>query len=112
MNSGFTTMVQFNYPYPASVIGPEMPAFPANVSCGPIIDYADNDNVNVWELFEAVKDGLTTFYGNSTCNDILGEGLGAGMGETWGYQTCTELLMPIGSNGKNDIFNYAPFNFT
>lgn len=43
--------------------------------------------------------------GDPECNVIVGApGLDA-----WEYQTCTELLMPIGNNGKQDIFYNAPW---
>jgi lysosomal Pro-X carboxypeptidase len=60
---------------------------------------------------EAIAGEITD---ENKCWDILGTAqLGANFMETWTYQTCTELPMPIGSTNDppTDIFNNAPFSW-
>lgn len=109
---GFMAMA--DYPYPASFLGP-MPGSPINVSAsyftGSPADMGDK------ALLLALRGVMNVFYNSSgqepTCfntGSLNPPGLRV---PGWNYQSCTEMVMPIGQYGPpSDMFWPAPWNLT
>ena len=59
-------------------------------------------------LFKAIS-VYTNFTGKTECNSISDttEGLRK---DLWHYQSCTELTMPLCSDGQNDMFEPIPWD--
>jgi len=104
VESGITYMAMADYPYPANFLEP-MPAWPVNVTCTKMVAPGN--------ILERLFDGISVYYnytGEAQCfntsvfmNDAAGNA-------AWDYQACTEMIMPISSNGISDMFPPAPFS--
>ena len=107
---GFMAMA--DYPYPASFLGP-MPANPINASAafftGPPSEMGDAG------VLSAVRSTMNIFYNytgqEATCfntKQLNPPGLRV---PGWNYQSCTEMVMPIGQYGEpSDMFYPAPWS--
>eukprot|EP01132_Coremiostelium_polycephalum_P004796 gene4796-5981_t len=104
IEAGLTYMAMADYPYPNSFLEP-MPGNPINVSCS-LMAQTTND-------LEGLIQILGVYYnytGSVTCNNIDSTTTGALGSNLWDYQSCTEMVMPISSNGVQDMFLPQPFN--
>jgi lysosomal Pro-X carboxypeptidase len=96
-----------NYPYPADLIGP-VPGHPVQVVC----DYFENlsTDSSPTDIFEAMLEGALVFFDynhTETCYDIHEEQPveeGALSANGWYFLECSDMIMPIGSNGITDMF--------
>jgi lysosomal Pro-X carboxypeptidase len=50
------------------------------------------------------------YTGQTSCNDISDENVGQVNIDAWEYQTCTEFVFPMCSNGQNDMFEPQPWD--
>ena len=48
--------------------------------------------------------------GKDKCNEISGDDLSDNDMSGWDILACGDMVMPMGSNGKTDMFYYAPWN--
>lgn len=105
------TYAQLNYPYPASIGGTTLPAYPLNVSCS-YIGYYNRQPRNMWATLLGLAQAVGLLYnstGTTTCYAPSASYTDQSA-ESWGYQTCSELLIPQGSYGlPNDLFPAVPF---
>lgn len=112
LSNSFTYMAMTNYPYSTNFLEP-MPAFPVTVACG-MLNGLDDDSTDT-DILEAVRDAANVYYnttGNNTCN-LVDQQYENDLGDNgWDYLSCTTLLMPISSDGINDMFPYQPFSLT
>eukprot|EP01135_Chromosphaera_perkinsii_P002570 Nk52_evm86s224 gene=Nk52_evmTU86s224 len=102
---GYTYMAMVNYPYPTSFLTP-MPGWPVKESCK--MAAADKG-----DLFKAVLSSVGIYYnytGQLDCIDFNNEGTPDLGSDLWGYQTCTEMMMPMTADGVNDMFPPKPWN--
>mmetsp|Transcript_6129 Transcript_6129/g.6026 ORF Transcript_6129/g.6026 Transcript_6129/m.6026 type:complete len:473 (+) Transcript_6129:30-1448(+) len=111
ITGAFQDMSQLDYPYPANV-GGLLPGYPVNVSCSVMSQFSQNENM--WQAlmgFAQINNLVYNWTGNLTCFDIYGaEGNGL---DPWTYQTCTELIFPLGQYGlPNDMYPVRPWNPT
>ena len=102
ISNAFENIAQVNYPYPATVLS-YLPGNPVEVACS-MIAYDNQFPANMWMVLRGLADVTNLFYNSTrgeTCNDISsGNGL-----DSWGYQTCSELVIPQGGYGvPNDMF--------
>jgi lysosomal Pro-X carboxypeptidase len=101
---GLFTTAMTDYPYPTNFIEP-LPAWPVKVSCRAVLE-ADSD-------MDGLVAAMGVYYnssGTKQCFDYthpFSIGLGAA---AWNYQTCTEFVLPIGSNGVDDMFGNNPWD--
>lgn len=104
-------IAQFAYPYPADVFGP-LPSHPVSTTCSFIARYNDPRARSIWSTLRGFSEVLGLYYngtGNVECFDI--NAAPGSVSHTWHYQTCSELVMPIGQSGwPNDMFNAMPYN--
>jgi len=104
----YAYLAMADYPYPATFLG-DMPAYPVNASCEPFKS-GDDD----LQTLRNINHVMSIYYGApSPCYNISGGGPStlADLGG-WDYQSCTEMVMPMGTDGKADMFWEAPWNLT
>ena len=100
-------MAMTNYPYPTSFLEP-MPGWPCTVGCTNAKPYFGSDALQV--LYQVVSVYFNAS-GQVECHNLT-QGSTPDLGEDgWDYQACTEILMPISSNGKSDFFLPAKWDF-
>jgi len=104
--TGIAFLAMTDYPYANSFLEP-VPAWPVNVFCQVMNKNLNQDLLTAFDLAMGVYynyTGTQSCYNlTSTATDDLGT-LG------WDYQACTEMIMPIGSNGTSDMFLPQPFD--
>lgn len=109
--NAFSYMAMVDYPYNATFLGP-MPGYPVTQACT-YFSTATTDH----EIVQAVAAATNVFYNWSgqagACAVISSTGPSTLADEGgWNYQSCTEMVMPIGQDGVHDIFYPAPWNLT
>jgi len=104
----WTNIAMVNYPYPAGFLAP-LPAYPVKSVCGHLTNSSVNDESLLVQLFEGLSvysnytGQLQCLDVNQTANQALGD-LG------WDFQACTEMVMPMCSDGINDMFEMKAWN--
>ncbi|KAK7097322.1 lysosomal Pro-X carboxypeptidase-like isoform X1 [Littorina saxatilis] len=98
----YGNMAMVDYPYPASFLEP-LPAWPVKEFCKhlsePLKDKA---------LIAAVAEGVKMYFnytGQASCINMSEEATGNLGDQGWGYQACTEMVMPMCSNNTNMFYN-------
>eukprot|EP00483_Globobulimina_turgida_P009861 UN09880 len=95
-----------------------LPPYPLKIGCNNYLNknYAENEFM---ELLNAVSLSVGVFYNYTGDVDCYNAGLYDDKvkeeddGEvSWGYFTCTEIVMPHSSTGVDDMFWDNPFNLT
>ena len=51
------------------------------------------------------------YTGQIPCYDLKSDGSGSLDASGWNYLACTDVPMPMGSNGKTDMFYPQPWNY-
>ncbi|XP_071044535.1 lysosomal Pro-X carboxypeptidase isoform X2 [Parasteatoda tepidariorum] len=103
-------MAMTDYPYPTDFLVP-LPANPIKKACQYLKNVSESDQQLMFDIFKAASI-FQNYTGDKTCFDTKQSG-GSSLGvEGWGYQACTEMVMPMCQNGKTDMFDPAPWNFT
>jgi lysosomal Pro-X carboxypeptidase len=110
LTSGLVDMAMTDYPYATNFLQPEA-AWPVNASCA-LFDACLSSH----DATMCAAQAIGAYYNGSgtvPCYD-LGAGDAPDLGEQgWDYQSCTEMVMPIGQYGiPNDMFVAAPWNTT
>ncbi|KAI5078890.1 hypothetical protein GOP47_0006561 [Adiantum capillus-veneris] len=103
MYAAYEYLAMVNYPYAANFTMP-LPAFPVREVCNAI-----NAGYNNTDILSRIFAGMSVYYnytGSATCFD-LGENIDGIDG--WDWQACTEMVMPMSSNGSNSMF--PPYTF-
>ncbi|XP_060066717.1 lysosomal Pro-X carboxypeptidase-like [Ylistrum balloti] len=103
-------LAMVDYPYPASFLEP-LPGWPIKAVCGPL----SNEVVDDVALIEALSKAVKVYYnytGQAKCLDVNQNAVGSLGDELWGYQACTEMVMPSCSNGVTDMFEPTTYNFS
>lgn len=119
LSSAYSYMGMGNYPYATSFLGP-MPPNPVDYSCnlafGAIPDISLASNETILQGVYQIANVFWNFTGTglaAQCNNMALSGpssLGSGP-DGWDYQSCTEMVMPIGQyGGDQDMFWYAPWD--
>lgn len=107
----YETLAASNYPYETDY-SRALPAEPVNYICG----FLGGDNMNDAEIIEAIGKVLDTFvnYGDTTNCINYKAGISGGSHATgaWGYQRCTEIVLPTCTTGTGDMFEPSPWNLT
>jgi len=111
LTDAFMAMAQYDYPYPSSASA-KLPAFPVNVTCSIMSQHMQTENM--WQTLQGFAFVANLYY-NSTgvnrCNDYYISH--SDYGGPWHYQTCTELILPVGQYGlPGDMFPSRPWNLT
>ncbi|KAM9974791.1 hypothetical protein ACTFIW_008257 [Dictyostelium discoideum] len=107
IESALTYMAMADYPYPANFLEP-MPGYPINVSCSALAQQQDD--------IQGLLEVLHVYYNYTgqagTCYNMSVFTTGALGDASWDYQACTEMVMPVSSDGVNDFFPPSPFSLS
>ncbi|CAK1544360.1 unnamed protein product [Leptosia nina] len=110
LQSMYETLAMVNYPFPSDFLV-SLPAQPVRVVCQFL-----NESLTDEKLLEGIGKVLQTFTnydGKSSCVDYKkGSDYGNLDASGWDYQACTEMIMPMCTTGKDDMFEPSPWNFT
>ena len=114
LNDVYSYTAMANYPYPANFLS-VLPAWPVRVMCSriynSIVKYSDKDPVS---YLTALYQGISVYHnytGQTQCTDTgSSTPLDITM-NSWDYQTCTEFVFPMCSNGIDDMFEPIEWNF-
>ncbi|KAG1699209.1 hypothetical protein DVH05_014125 [Phytophthora capsici] len=120
-----------NYPYPTSYImdgNVDLPGYPMRAACEPFAGEFDHeDNIG---LISALRESIAVYYnatGTETCllppspvakinasdsSDAAKQARIDQKGNFWSYLECSELYMPMSSDGLNDVFPPLAVNET
>ncbi|XP_014479720.1 PREDICTED: lysosomal Pro-X carboxypeptidase isoform X2 [Dinoponera quadriceps] len=104
----YTDLAMVNYPYETDFLTP-LPGHPINVFCR----HLTNSSLTGKPLLSALHGAIsiyTNYTGKATCMSIKDAepGLDA---QGWDYQACTEMVMPMCSDGINDMFEPSEWSF-
>jgi len=111
IRNAFTILAMMNYPYPTNFLAP-LPGHPVKEAC--------YNAVGASTSLEGLAQITGLNYGNTTqCHDIMQEYVhcsdptGCGLGNdavAWDYQACTEIILPGGTTGVDDMFPVIKFD--
>jgi lysosomal Pro-X carboxypeptidase len=108
LESGLQYMAMIDYPYPTNFLEP-VPAWPVKVCCQKMLETLKKTN----NLLKSFSDGIGIYYnysGQQQCYNLSSTTTPALGTNQWDYQSCTEMVFPISSNGTSDMFLPNFFN--
>lgn len=111
LSSIWVNMAMTDYANEADFLS-KMPAYPIKHACKSF--NTDPINLSDVQLIERIANAsqvYTNFTGNQACLDVKGIVFDP-MEVMWDFQSCTEMVMPICSDGINDMFDPQPFNLS
>ncbi|XP_038055559.1 lysosomal Pro-X carboxypeptidase-like [Patiria miniata] len=100
-------LAMVDYPYNASFLEP-LPAFPIEVVCSHI----KSANATGVALLEELAEAVNVYYnytGSAKCFNTSQTATGSLGDKGWGFQACTEMVMPSCMDGKQDMFEPSPW---
>jgi len=114
LSNVYSTLPMADYPYPTTFLGP-LPGNPVNVACSYWPESLNQSDPI--ELLHATRASANLFFNYSgeafpICFNLSGPAL-ASLGDLtpWDYQSCTEMILPIGQYGPpSDLFYVAPWD--
>ncbi|XP_041975547.1 lysosomal Pro-X carboxypeptidase [Aricia agestis] len=110
LKSMYETLAMVNYPYASDFLMP-LPAQPVRVACQYLSTKLEGD-----KLLEAIGKVIQTYSnynGKNKCVDYrMGDNFGNLDASGWDYQACTEMVMPMCSTGREDMFEPHAWNYT
>jgi len=105
---GLTYEAMIDYPYPNSFLEP-VPAWPVKATCKQMLQTLQQTQ----NLLAAFAAGLGIYYnytGDQPCYNLTSTATNDLGTLGWDYQSCTEMVMPIASNGTSDMFLPQPWD--
>ncbi|XP_065278568.1 lysosomal Pro-X carboxypeptidase [Emys orbicularis] len=109
LSETWVNLAMVNYPYKADFLQP-LPAWPVQVVCKFLKNPKLPDKLLLQNVFQAVN----VYYNYSGAASCLNTSQSAtrNLGLTgWYYQACTEMVMPMCTDGVNDMFETRKWNF-
>ncbi|KAI5632057.1 serine carboxypeptidase s28 domain-containing protein [Phthorimaea operculella] len=110
LQSMYETLAMVNYPFPSDFLV-SLPGQPVRYVCQYL-----NKTLAGEKLLEGIGQVLqvfTNYDGKSKCVDYKkGSDYGNLDASGWDYQACTEMIMPMCTNGKTDMFEPKGWNDT
>ncbi|XP_022084532.1 lysosomal Pro-X carboxypeptidase-like [Acanthaster planci] len=100
-------LAMVDYPYNASFLEP-LPAFPIEVVCSHI----KTNNASGVPLLMELGAAVNVYYnhtGSTKCFNTSQTATGSLGDLGWGFQACTEMVLPSCSDGKHDMFEPSPW---
>ncbi|XP_022199977.2 lysosomal Pro-X carboxypeptidase isoform X1 [Nilaparvata lugens] len=108
ISSATINVAMVNYPYPANFLG-DLPGHPVRAFCKHLDEPMEGK-----DLLTATFKGLNAWFnhsGSAKCFNLSSEFGTSDLGlDAWNYQSCTEMVMPICMDGKQDFFEPAPWD--
>jgi len=105
----WVNMAMTDYANPATFLS-NMPSYPIKHACQHLSeDPVDQSDEELFKRISLASQIYTNYTGTLKCLDI-DKMLFDPMDVLWGFQACTEMVMPICSDGVNDMFDPQPFD--
>ena len=109
----YGNIAMVDYPYPTSFLA-DLPAFPARVFCANVTQSSEKMSNDDVDIVKRIVKGVNVFFnytGHTQCFDTGSQGTPSLGDLGWFYQSCTEFVMPMCSDGVNDMFEKVPWDF-
>ncbi|XP_011687217.1 PREDICTED: lysosomal Pro-X carboxypeptidase [Wasmannia auropunctata] len=111
----YINLAMVNYPYEANFLAP-LPGNPINVFCQHLTNASLTGKPLLSALYRAVS-VYTNYTRKASCISMKNAEPGLDADQGWNYQACTEMVMPMCTDGVNDMFepeawNLADYNNT
>uniref|UniRef100_A0A1B6MI79 Lysosomal Pro-X carboxypeptidase n=1 Tax=Graphocephala atropunctata TaxID=36148 RepID=A0A1B6MI79_9HEMI len=110
LDNVYANLAMVNYPYPTNFLAP-LPGHPVRAVCEHLLD----KDLEGKKLLTALFQGVSVYFnytGNATCLDYS-DAYEPSLGDNgWNYQSCTEMVMPMCTDGKHDMYEPSKWNFT
>ncbi|XP_046401943.1 lysosomal Pro-X carboxypeptidase [Ischnura elegans] len=103
-----TNVAMLDYPYPTNFILP-LPGYPVQEMCRKILtkeaqnSSLDQDKALLMSIFSGFQVAFN-YSGNSSCLNVKVQSSDQLGDDGWDYQSCTEMVMPMCSDGNGDMF--------
>ncbi|XP_070800156.1 lysosomal Pro-X carboxypeptidase [Pituophis catenifer annectens] len=98
-----------DYPYEAAFLQP-LPAWPVKVICKYLKNPKQPDKLLLQNIFRAVN-VYYNYTGHASCLNLTRTATKSLGLKGWSYQACTEMVMPMCSDGINDMFEPQKWDF-
>ncbi|KAM4682289.1 lysosomal Pro-X carboxypeptidase isoform 1-T1 [Amazona ochrocephala] len=109
LSETWVNLAMVNYPYKADFLQP-LPAWPIQEACKFLKDPSLPDKLLLQNVFQAVN-LYYNYSGAVPCLD-MSETATKNLGQMgWYYQACTEMVMPMCTDGVNDMFEPQKWDF-
>ena len=103
-------MAMVNYPYAANFLA-DLPAWPVNYTCK-ILEKSPVDEDALLMLISEAVQVFTNYSQTVKCFDIGNSGNPSSLDTNgWNYQACTQMVMPMCSDGDYDMFERHNWDF-
>nr|AYV89001.1 lysosomal Pro-X carboxypeptidase isoform X2 [Tetranychus truncatus] len=107
----FGSLAMIDYPNPADFLEP-LPAYPIGVLCSKLPDSTKQDKPLLVDLFHAIS-VYYNYSGQRSCFDYRDNSEGGRLGgDGWGFQSCTEMVLPICSTLNDSMFPQATWDLS
>ncbi|AWO98679.1 putative lysosomal Pro-X carboxypeptidase [Scophthalmus maximus] len=106
----WVNLAMVDYPYEADFLQP-LPRWPIQVVCKYLGFYS---TVSDYQLLHGVSKAAKVYYnytGSSSCLNTSQTATGSLGSLGWTYQACTEMVMPMCTDGVQDMFEPEEWNF-
>ncbi|XP_010782352.1 lysosomal Pro-X carboxypeptidase [Notothenia coriiceps] len=106
----WVNLAMVDYPYEANFLQP-LPPWPIEVVCKHL---ALDPSVSDFQLLHGVSEAAKVYYnytGSSSCLNTSQTATGSLGLLGWFYQACTEMVMPMCTDGVQDMFEPEEWNF-
>jgi len=109
LNEVYANLAEVNYPYPSNFLAP-LPGYPVKVFCKSLKKEELEGKKLLGALFNAVSvyfnyTGTAHCFNYSSAFTTIDDTM-------WNYQACSEMIMPMCSDGKTDMFEPRKWNLT
>jgi len=99
-----------NYPYPANFLEP-LPAWPINVMCSHLTDSSLEGEELLEKIFQATN-VYFNYTGQTECMDTGTQSTAGSLDDRgWDVQSCSEMVMPMCTDGVRDMFEPADWDY-
>ena len=106
----WVSMAMADYPYPANFLA-NLPAWPVASACN-ILNKSPANDLALMELISEAVQVFTNYSKSVKCFNFTNGGNPPSLtGNEWPYQFCTEIVMPMCSDGINDMFEAQKWDF-
>lgn len=105
----WVNLAMVDYPYEANFLQP-LPRWPIKVVC----QYLTHPTVPDQQLLQGISKAVKVYYnytGNAPCLNVSQTATGSLGAMGWYYQACTEMVMPMCSDGVQDMFEPQAWDF-
>uniref|UniRef100_A0A8B9QPM8 Lysosomal Pro-X carboxypeptidase n=1 Tax=Anas platyrhynchos TaxID=8839 RepID=A0A8B9QPM8_ANAPL len=109
LSETWVDLAMVDYPYKADFLQP-LPAWPVQEVCKFLKDPSLSDKLLLQNVYQAVN-VYYNYSGEASCFD-MSETATKNLGQLgWYYQVCTEMVMPMCTDGVNDMFEPQKWDF-